>query len=39
MEEKRLVERNIEVLDDLMVQVLKNKGLRINNFTISRAQV
>ena len=25
MEEKKLVERNIEILDDLMVQVLKNK--------------
>ncbi len=25
MEEKKLVERNIEVLDDLMVQVFKNK--------------
>ncbi len=25
MKEKKLVERNIEILDDLMVQVLKNK--------------
>ncbi|MFV1975744.1 MAG: hypothetical protein ACC651_08335 [Candidatus Scalindua sp.] len=25
MEDKKLVERNIEVLDNLMVQVLKNK--------------
>ena len=25
MEEKKLVERNIEILDDLMAQVLKNK--------------